>query len=208
MIAAALVAVAFAAQAAGDPPCPADTTPALSLTGVPAVAVTGQSYELALVPSGPDTAEARNGSTLGVHDASGVGWDAHFDVLAARQAFSVGLNGPFTVTASYSERLGSGTCTRGLSVGLPIERRIYAVVGCSRRAIEPSRLLLRCGGARVRLTGLRWTGWNSDRAIGRGGGRRVVLSHPRECSSLNGFIYTRAKLNGHAKLIPIGCPIL
>ena len=180
----------------------------MSLAGLPSVAVTGQSYEVALVPAGPDTAVAKNGSTLGVHDPSGVGWDAHYGVLASRQAFSVGLNGPYTVTGSYSERLGSGTCTRLLSVPLPIERRIYAVVGCSRRAIEPSSLLLRCGGARVRLRDLKWTGWNGDRAVGRGGGRRVVLSHPRECSSLNGFIYTRAKLNGHAKLIPIGCPIL
>ena len=206
MIAAALNAVAFAAQAAGDPPCPADTTPALSLTGVPAVAVTGQSYELALVPSGPDTAEARNGSTLGVHDASGVGWDAHFGVLDPRQAFSVGLNGPFTVTASYSERLGSGTCTRLLSVPLPTERRIYAVVGCSRRAIEPVRLTLRCGwNHRLRLSGLRWTGWNGDRAVARG---KVTLSHPRECDSLNGFIYTRARVPGEKKVIPIACPIL
>ena len=208
MIAAVFAAFAIAAQAAGDPACTADTSPAMSLAGVPSVAITGQSYEVALVPAGPDTAVAKNGSTLGVHDAAGVGWDAHYGVLASRQAFSVGLDGPYTVTGSYSERLGSGTCTRLLSVPLPIERRIYAVVGCSRRAIEPSRLVLRCGGARVRLTGLQWTGWNGDRAIGRGGGRRVVLSHPRECSSLNGFIYTRAKLNGHAKLIPIGCPIL
>jgi hypothetical protein len=207
MIAAGLVALAFAAQAAGDPPCPADTTPALSLTGVPAVAVTGQSYELALVPSGPDTAEPRNGSTLGVHDASGVGWDAHFDVLAARQAFSVGLNGPFTVTASYSERLGSGTCTRSSSVPLPIERRIYAIAGCgSRKAIEPSRLTLRCGWSRrLRLSGLHWTGWNSDRAVARG---KVTLSHPRECTTIDAFIYTRARVPGIKTLIPIACPIV
>ena len=206
MIAAALAAFAFAAQAAGDPPCPADTTPALSLTGVPAVAVTGRSYELALLPSGPDTAEPRNGSTLGVHDASGVGWDAHFEDLTEHQAFSVGLNGPFTVTASYSERLASGTCTRALSVPLPIERRVYAVVGCSRRAIEPARLTLRCGWSRrLRLSGLHWTGWNSDRAVARG---KVTLSHPRQCDALDGFIYTRARVPGERGLIPIACPIL
>jgi hypothetical protein len=207
MIAAGLVAVALAAQAAGDPACPADTTPAMSLVGVPAVAVTGQSYELALVPSGPDVAVARNGSTLGVHDASGVGWDAHFGILTARQSFSVGLNGPFTVTGSYSEQLGSGTCTRTLTVPLPIERRIYAIVGCgSRRGIEPARLVLRCGWSRrLRLSGLHWTGWNSDRAVARG---KVVLSHPRECTNISAFIYTRARVPGVKQLIPIACPIV
>jgi hypothetical protein len=148
---------------------------------------------------------ARNGSTLGIHDLTGVGWDAHYQVLASEQAFSVGFDGPFTVTASYSEQLASGRCTRTLSAPLPTERRIYAVVGCARRAIEPSALTLRCGSSqRLKLRGLRWTGWNTDVAKARG---RVTLSHPRECSSLDGFIYTRARLAGHRRLIAIACPI-
>src|SRR4051812_10777056 len=204
MLAALLIAGALAAQSAGDPACPADTAPALSLTGVPSVAVTGRAYELRLVSTGPDVAVAANGSTLGVHDASGVGWDAHFGGISPRQSFSVGLNGPFTVTASYSEQLGSGTCTRLLSAPLPIERRIYAIVGCgSRRGIEPARLVLRCGWSRrLRLSGLHWTGWNSDRAVARG---KVVLSHPRECTNISAFIYTRARVPGVKKLIPIAC---
>jgi hypothetical protein len=213
MVALVLVAPARA-QVAADAACPADTPAAMALTGLPAVAVVGRSYEVRLDPAGPDTATGRNGSTLGVHDRSGVGWSAHYQFLGGvRQAFSVGLNGPFTVTGSYSELLaGGGTCTRTLSAALPIERRIYAVVECDRSAIEPrSGIVLACRGERLRLRAMTWRGWNGDVAVGHGrlNGRalRVVLSHPRECSTLNGFIYTRAKLPGRTRLIPIACPI-
>jgi hypothetical protein len=145
-------------------------------------------------------------STLGVHDSRGVGWEARFPYVFTAQQFSVGLNGPFTVTATYTEAMDAGACERTLTATLPIERRIYAVVGCARRAIEPAGLTLRCGGKRLRLSGLRWTGWNRDTAVGRATGVRVTLSAPRECSSLNGFIYTRARVNG-GKRIPIACPI-
>jgi len=198
-----------AAQVATDPACSADVPAALALVGPPPVAVTGKTYSVALVAGAlPDAAVEANGSTLGVHDARGVGWSAHRDTLLSQQAFSVGFNGPFTVTGSYSERVASGgTCTRVLSLALPTLRRIYAVAGCRGRALEPSRLVLRCDSKRrLHLSGLHWTGWNGDRAIGHGaGGSRVVLSRPEECSTLQGFIYTRAKVRGRS--IRIDCPI-
>jgi hypothetical protein len=197
-----MLSVALLALAA----CPADVPPALALRGVPAAAIPGRTITAGLerVAEG----EIGDGSTLGVHDPRGVGWEARFPYVFTSQQFSVGLNGPFTVKATYTENLPSGACTRELTAALPIERRIYAVAGCSRRAIEPSRLTLRCGGKRLRLRALSWTGWNDDVAVGRGAdGLRVKLSHPRECSSLNGFIYTRARVNG-GKRIPIACPII
>ena len=180
--------------------CPPDVPPVLALRGVPAVAIVGRTYTAGLERVGEGTIGKE--STLGVHDRRGVGWSAKFPYVFTAQQFSVGLNGPFTVTAIYTE----GTCERTLSQDLPIERRFYAVVGCARRAIEPSTITLRCGGKRLRLTDLRWTGWNRDTAVGRGPGTRVVLSHPRECTTLDGFIYTRARVN-RGKRIPIACPI-
>jgi hypothetical protein len=187
-------------------PCPVDVPPALALRGVPAVAIPGRTITAGLERVGE--ASIGDTSTLGVYDRRGVGWEARFPYVFTSQQFSVGLNGPFKVTATYTEVLPTGDCERALSVDLPIERRIYAVVGCARRAIEPARLTLRCGAAkRVRLRDLHWTGWNDDVAVGRAaGGVRVKLSHPRECSSLNGFIYTRARVNG-GRRIPIACPI-
>ena len=59
-------------------------------------------------------------------------------------------------------------------------------------------MVLRCRGDRLRLRGLRWTGWNGDTVKGRGrlGGlaATVTLSSPRECATLGGFIYTRARI--------------
>ena len=81
---------------------------------------------------------------------------------------------------------------------LPVTRRVYAVVGCGRRALEPRVVVLRCRGERLRLRGLRWTGWNADTVTGRGrlGGvaATITLSSPRECATLGGFIYTRARI--------------
>jgi hypothetical protein len=185
--------------------CPADVPPVLALRGVPAVAIVGRTYTAGLERVGEGG--IGSSSSLGVHDARGVGWEARFPYVFTSQEFSVGLNGPFTVTATYTEVLDSGACERTLTAALPIQRRIYAVVGCARRAIEPSGLTLRCGAKRrLRLRGLTWTGWNGDTAVGRGSGVRVTLSHPRECSSLNGFIYTRARVDG-GRRIPIACPI-
>jgi len=121
---------------------------------------------------------------------------------------------PFMASGSYSEALPTGgTCTRTLSDPLPIERLILAVVNCHRGVEEPSSgLVLRCDDPpRLRVRGLSWTGWNKDVAVGRGKlhGRavRVVLSHPVECSELNGFIYSRASVSGVARRIPIYCPL-
>jgi len=59
----------------------------------------------------------------------------------------------------------------------------------------------------LRLRGLTWRGWNRDVAVGRSAsGVRVRLSAPRECASLDGFIYTRARVSGRAYVID--CPIL
>ena len=196
-----MLSVALVALAA----CPADVPPSLALRGVPAVAIPGRTITAGLARVGEgDIGES---STLAVHDPLGVGWEARFPYVFTSQQFSVGLNGPFTVRATYTENLATGACERELTTALPIERRIYAVVGCARRAIEPSRLTLRCGSRkRVRLRGLSWSGWNGDVAVGRGAGVRVTLSHPRECSELHAFIYTRARVDG-GKRIPIACPI-
>ena len=75
--------------------------------------------------------------------------------------------------------------------------------------------MLRCRGDRLRLRALRWKRWNADVTVGRGklGGRdaTVTLSAPRACDTLDGFIYTRAKVavDGGATLrrVPIACPL-
>ena len=67
----------------------------------------------------------------------------------------------------------------------------------------------------MRLRGLRWTGWNGDTATGRGelqghAEAKVTLSSPRECATLDGFIYTRARIVTPARTyarIPIACPL-
>jgi hypothetical protein len=214
VIAALVLSMAFAAQAAGDPACAADTPPAMAMVGLPAVAVSGQSYTVALMPTGDGAVVERNGSTLALHDRRGVGWSAKRGfVMGARQAFSVGLSGaPFTVTGSYSEVLGAGACTRTLTSTMGLQRRVLAVVNCRRGVEEPaSGLVLRCDGRRLRLTGLSWSGWNTDVVRGTGilHGRRVkvTLSRPTECSPLDGFIYGRARI-GSAPAIDVDCPIL
>jgi hypothetical protein len=211
----AVVAAPAQAQKATDPPCDPSTPPAMQLSGLPAVAVIGQGYTVGLVPTGVGSATGRNGSTLGVSDSKGRGWSAHYEYLTGvQQEFSVGIAGaPFTVSGSYSELLsGGGTCTRTLTAPLPIERRILAVVNCHRGVLEPSSgIVLRCDGKRLRLRGMRWRGWNANTTTGHGRlhGRRVkvTLSRPVECSELNGFIYSRARVSGIPKRIVIDCPL-
>jgi hypothetical protein len=211
-----MLALLVAAAALAPPPCAADTSPALQLTGVPAVAIPGRTYEAALAGEGPvvDTA----GSDIGVTDTSGRGWSAHYQsARGVSQAFSVGIDrAPFTVTASWTEPVGDATCLRTVTVPLPIERRILALVNCRRGVAEPrSGLVLRCrSDQRLRLSGLRWSRWNADTTVGRGklAGRdaTVTLSAPRECSALSAIIYTRAKVTSGGrtiKRIPIACPL-
>jgi hypothetical protein len=95
-----------------------------------------------------------------------------------------------------------------------VERRAYALAGCARRALEPRALVLRCRGDRLRLRSLRWTGWNTGTVTGRGrlDGKpaTVTLTSPRECATLDGFIYTRARVVTAARTyprIPVGCPV-
>jgi hypothetical protein len=211
-----LAFLTVAALAVAPAPCAPGTPPALQLTGVPPIAIPGQTYEAALVGDG--AVLDRQGSDIGVTDRSGRGWSAHYQYArGVTQAFSVGLDrAPFTVTASYVEPVGdSGQCTRKLTMQLPIQRRILAVVNCTRGVQEPTGgLVLRCDGARLRVKALKWRGWNAATTTGRGtlDGRAVTvtLSSPRECSQLNGYIYTRAKLttaNRVLERVPIDCPL-
>ena len=202
--------------AAALAPCAPDTPPALTLTGIPPVAIPGRSYEASLIGDGPVDESA--GSDIAVTDSSGRGWSAHYEFArGVTQAFSVGIaRAPFTVSATWTEPVADGTtCTRTVQTPLPIERRILAVVHCRRGALEPRNgLVLRCGGDRLRLTALRWKGWNANVTVGRGrlAGRdaTVTLSAPRACDTLNGFIYTRAKVSWGTrtlKRVPIACPL-
>jgi hypothetical protein len=206
-----LTAAAFAVA-----PCSADTPPALQLTGVPPIAIPGRRYDAAL--TGDGAVLEKLGSDIGVTDRLGRGWSAHYQYARdVTQAFSVGLDrAPFTVKASYTEPVGdSGQCKRTLTVQLPIERRILALVNCRRGVEEPaSGLVLRCDGSKLRVKSLKWRGWNTNTTTARGklDGRAVTvtLSRPRECSELNGFIYTRAKLTTATRVldrVPIDCPL-
>ena len=203
--------------AAALAPCAPETPPALSLTGIPPVAIPGRTYEASL--TGDGEVVERAGADFGVTDRSGRGWSAHYGYArGVTQAFSVGLErAPFTVTASWTEPLGAdASCTRTVTVPLPIERRILAVVNCRRGALEPrSGLVLRCRGDRLRLHALRWKRWNADVTVGRGrlDGRdaTVTLSAPRACDTLDAFIYTRARVSvdggGTLRRVPIACPL-
>jgi hypothetical protein len=210
-----MLSLLLAAAAVAPAPCAADTPPALQLSGVPAVAIPGRSYTARLTGDGAVVSSA--GSDIAVKDAKGRGWSAHYGYArGVAQAFSVGLDGaPFTVSAAWTEPVGdSGQCLRTVSVPLPIERHILAVVNCRRGVEEPSSgLVLRCDGPRLRLGNLEWSGWNRDRTTGRGtlGGRAatVTLSRPEECSELDGFIYTRAKVTsgGRVQRVVVDCPL-
>jgi hypothetical protein len=212
-----MLAFVVAAALAPLAPCAPETPPALALTGVPPVAIPGQSYEASLTGDGAVVESA--GSDIGVTDNSGRGWSAHYGYArGVTQAFSVGIaRAPFTVSATWTEPVADGTtCTRTVTVPLPIERRILAVVNCRRGALEPrSGLVLRCRGEQLRFTALRWRRWNADVTVGHGrlGGRdaTVTLSAPRACDTLDAFIYTRAKVavSGGATLrrVPIACPL-
>jgi hypothetical protein len=202
----ALLAVA----AALPPACAADTPPSLSLTGLPAVAITGKAYAATLSGDGPVVDSA--GSDIAIRDADGRGWNAHFQYArGVTQPFSLSLaRSPFTVTASWTE---PGPCLRTVTVSLPTERRILAVVGCRRGATEPAAMTLRCNGPRLRLRSLTWSGFNGARAVGHGrlNGRpvKVTLSHPDECSEVDGFIYTRATVKTAARTLRlrVDCPL-
>jgi hypothetical protein len=203
-------------MAAALAPCAPETPPALALQGIPAVAIPGRTYEGSL--AGDGAVVDRAGSDIGVKDSSGRGWSAHYEYArGVKQAFSVGLErAPFTVTASWTEPVGgSAQCARTVTIALPIERRILALVNCKRGVSEPrSGLVLRCDGSRLRLSGLTWSGWNRNTTVGHGrlGGRpaAVTLSAPRECSTLDAFIYTRAKVTSDGRVLkrlPIDCPL-
>lgn len=205
-----LALLATAALMAPPPACAADSPPSLALTGIPAVAITGKAYTATLSGDGPVVDSA--GSDIGVRDANGRGWDAHYEYArGVTQPFSVSLaRSPFTVTASWTE---PGPCLRTVTVSLPTERRILAVVDCRRGATAPTGLVLRCDGSRLRVKRLEWSGWNGAKPVGRGrlNGRRVTvtLSRPDECSQLDGFIYTRATLRTAARTLklPVDCPL-
>jgi hypothetical protein len=203
-----VIALALAAALA---PCAPATPPSLALTGIPPVAIPGRSYTATLTGDGPVIESA--GSDIGVSDRTGKGWNAHFQYArGVTQAFSVGLTGaPFTVTASWTE---PGPCTRTVSVPLPIERRILAVVGCRKGAEAPATLVVRCDASRLRLKHLRWTGWNGAAPVGKGtlNGRpaTVTLTRPRECARLDGYIYTRAAVTTKRralKRVAMDCPL-
>jgi len=203
--------LALLATAALMGPCASETPPALQLTGIPSVAIPGKSYTAMLDGDGAVVDSA--GSDIGVKDATGRGWNAHYQFArGVTQAFSVGLrHPPFTVTASWTE---PGPCLRTVTVPLPIERRILAVVNCKRGAEAPATgLVLRCDGSKLRLRSLEWSGWNDNSATARGtlNGRavKVTLSRPRECSELDGFIYTRATVKTALRTLklPVECPL-
>jgi hypothetical protein len=207
---------ALLAVAAALAPCAAETPPALQLTGIPAVAIPGHGYTATL--SGDGAVVDPAGSDFGVTDASGRGYTAHYEYAqGVTQAFSVGLKGPYTVKASWTEPVGTSgqQCTRTVTVPLPIDRQILAVVNCKRGVEEPATgLVLRCDGSRLSFEGLKWSGWNGSTATGRGklNGRAatVKLSAPRECSQLDGYIYTRATVTTPSrtlKRVVIDCPL-
>src|SRR3954470_20337045 len=149
-----MLALLATAALFAPPACAADSPPALALSGIPPVAITGKAYAATLSGEGPvvDTA----GSDIAVKDATGKGWNAHFEYArGVVQPFSVGLShAPFTVTASWTE---PGPCTRTVSVPLPIERHILAVVNCKRGAEQPPGVVLRCDGSKLRLKSLEWS---------------------------------------------------
>jgi hypothetical protein len=203
--------LALLATAALMGPCAPETPPALQLTGIPSVAIPGKSYTATLDGDGAVVDSA--GSDVGVKDATGRGWNAHYQFArGVTQAFSVGLShAPFTVTASWTE---PGPCLRTVTVPLPIERRILAVVNSKRGAgAPPTGLVLRCDGSKLRLRSLEWSGWNANSTTARGtlNGRpvNVTLSRPRECSELDGFIYTRATVKTALRTLklPVDCPL-
>jgi hypothetical protein len=207
---------ALLAVAAALAPCAADTPPALQLTGIPSVATPGHGYAATL--SGDGAVVDSAGSDFGVTDASGRGYTAHYEYArGVTQAFSVGLKGPYTVKASWTEPVGTAgqQCLRTVTVPLPIDRQILAVVNCKRGAEEPATgLVLRCDGSRLSVKDLKWSGWNANTTTGRGklNGRAVTvkLSSPRECSQLNGFIYTSATVTTRSrtlKRVAIDCPL-
>jgi hypothetical protein len=202
--------------AAALAPCAPETPPALALTGIPPVAIPGRSYEASLIGDGPVDESA--GADIGVTDSSGRGWSAHYEFArGVKQAFSVGIaRAPFTVSATWTEPVADGTtCTRTVQTPLPIERRILAVVHCRRGALEPRNgLVLRCAGKRLRFTHMSWKRWNANVTVGRGrlAGKpaTVRLSAPRACDTLDGFVYTRAKVVTDGRVlrrVPIACPL-
>ena len=207
---------ALLAVAAALAPCATDTPPALQLTGIPSVAIPGHGYAATL--SGDGAVVDSAGSDFGVTDASGRGYTAHYEYArGVTQAFSVGLKGPYTVKATWTEPVGTAgqQCLRTVSVPLPIDRQILAVVNCKRGVEQPATgLVLRCDGSRLSLKDLKWSGWNASTTTGRGklNGRAVTvkLSSPRECSQLNGFIYTSATVTTRSrtlKRVAIDCPL-
>ncbi|WP_028064869.1 hypothetical protein [Solirubrobacter soli] len=205
-----MLALLAAAAFMAPPACAADSPASLSLTGLPAVAITGKAYAATLSGDGPVVDSA--GSDIGIKDANGRGWNAHFEYArGVTQPFSLSLaRSPFTVTASWTE---PGPCLRTVTVSLPTQRRILAVVACKRGATAPAGLTLRCDGPRLRLGSLTWSGWNGAKPVGHGrlNGRpvRVTLSRPDECSEVDGFIYTRATVKTAARTLklPVDCPL-
>jgi hypothetical protein len=208
--------LALLMAAAALAPCAPETPAALQLTGIPSVAIPGHGYTATL--SGDGAVVDSAGSDIGVTDASGRGYSAHYEFArGVTQAFSVGLQGPYTVKASWTEPVATtpGQCTRTATVPLPIERRILAVVNCKRGAEQPTTgLVLRCDDSRLSLKSLKWSGWNENTTTGHGtlNGRpaTVALSRPRECSELNGFIYTRATVTTRSrtlKRVEVDCPL-
>ena len=205
--------LALLAAAAALAPCAPETPPALQLTGIPSVAIPGKAYAATLSGDGPVVDSA--GSDIGVKDATGRGWNAHYEYArGVTQPFSVGLShAPFTVTASWTE---PGPCLRTVTVPLPIERHILAVVNCKRGAEEPrdrARPALRRlqAAAAVALSG---AGGTATRPPGAGrstGARRRSRSRGRASARSSTASSTRARPSpprGRTlKRVPIDCPL-
>ena len=156
--------------AAALAPCAPETPAALQLTGIPSVAIPGHGYLASLVGR-------RAGGRLG-----GLGLRRHRRLAgaarprttstraASRRRSASGCAGRTRSRPPGPSRWATcGTCLRTVTVPLPIERQILAVVnasgarrsrraGSSCAATAPS-----CGS-----TSLKWSGWNGDTTTGRG----------------------------------------
>ena len=182
------------------------------------MAIPGQTYEASLTGEGAVVESA--GSDIGVTDSSGRGWSAHYGYArGVTQAFSVGIaRAPFTVSRDLDGARGGRHVLHAHGDRAAADRAPDPGRRRTAGAARSSRARGWCCAAAATgcaCAALRWRRWNADVTVGHGrlGGRdaTVTLSAPRACDTLDGFIYTRAKVavSGGPTLrrVPIACPL-
>jgi hypothetical protein len=216
-VTAVLLVVPSGAEATAPPPCDPGLPPALEFAGLPSRIVTGpdetfgfgRTFASERSPGDPFIVRMENARGHPFFEGALDSW---------RDRLYIGFrldHGPALVTLYYHEvdPASAERCGRTIARRVRPKRLVLFPPACQAhyRGLRqrPRSVLVACGDGNLQLRSMRWRGWNSGKARGRGqallndcrpycaAGRfhrlpvRVRLTRPQYCSGLGRYIYTR-----------------